>query len=150
MSTVCFCLFWLRTKCYYHMQSCVFLCSLHNVLLKNVILFIFGKQPLKRRFIVVTYNGGSNGQGYTKHIKDRSTGTEGYLEYTKENGKGKVNQLDKGNKKYYTITNQDMRIIQSQKTTEYSWEPKQKQANGAQNYRIDPVPRTSKKQQEQN
>ena len=34
----------------------------------------------------------------TKHIKDRSTGTEGYLEYTKENGKGKVNQLDVGNK----------------------------------------------------
>ena len=35
----------------------------------------------------------------TKHIKDRSTGTEGYFEYTKENEKGKVNQLDVGNKK---------------------------------------------------
>ena len=38
----------------------------------------------------------------TKHIKDRSTGTEGYLEYTKHakgKEKGKVNQLDVGNKK---------------------------------------------------
>ena len=35
----------------------------------------------------------------TKHIKDRSRGTEEYLEYTKENEKGKVNQLDVGNKK---------------------------------------------------
>ena len=35
----------------------------------------------------------------TKHIKDRSMGTKGYLEYTKENEKGKVNQLDVGNKK---------------------------------------------------
>ena len=25
----------------------------------------------------------------TKHIKDQSTGTEGYLEYTNENGQGK-------------------------------------------------------------
>ena len=33
----------------------------------------------------------------TKHIRDRSTDTEGYLEYTKENEK--VNQLDVGNKK---------------------------------------------------
>ena len=40
----------------------------------------------------------STGQGY-KHIKNRSTDTEGYLEYTKENEKGKVNQLDVGNKK---------------------------------------------------
>ena len=30
------------------------------------------------------------------------------------------------------LQNQDMCIIQSQKTTEYSMEPKQKQANGAQ------------------
>ena len=30
------------------------------------------------------------------------------------------------------LQNQDVRIIQSQKTTEYSKEPKQKQANGAQ------------------
>ena len=30
------------------------------------------------------------------------------------------------------LQNQDMHIIQSQKTTEYSREPKQKQANGAQ------------------
>ena len=30
------------------------------------------------------------------------------------------------------LQNQDMRIIQSQKTTEYSREPKQKQANRAQ------------------
>ena len=30
---------------------------------------------------------------YTKHIKDRkSMGTEGYLEYTEEKEKGKVNQ----------------------------------------------------------
>ena len=35
----------------------------------------------------------------TKHIKDRTTGTEEYLEYTKENEKGKVNQLDVRNKK---------------------------------------------------
>ena len=62
----------------------------------------------------------------TKHIKDQSTGTEGYLEYTKENKKGKVNQLDVGNKKY--LQNQDVRKIQSQKTTEFSREPKQKQA----------------------
>ena len=33
----------------------------------------------------------------TRHIKDQSTGTEGYLEYTKEKEKGKVNQLDVGN-----------------------------------------------------
>ena len=36
----------------------------------------------------------------TKHIKDRSTGTGGYLEYTKDNEKGKVNQLDVGNNKH--------------------------------------------------
>ena len=35
----------------------------------------------------------------TKHIKDQSTGTEGYLEYTKEKEKDKVNQLDVGNEK---------------------------------------------------
>ena len=35
----------------------------------------------------------------TKYIKAQSTGTEGYLEYTKENEKGKVNQLTVGNKK---------------------------------------------------
>ena len=35
----------------------------------------------------------------TKHIKDQSTGTEEYLEYTKEKEKGYVNQLDVGNKK---------------------------------------------------
>ena len=35
----------------------------------------------------------------TKHIKDRSTGTEGYLEYTKEKEKCKVYQLDVGNEK---------------------------------------------------
>ena len=35
----------------------------------------------------------------TKHIKDPSMGTEGYLEYTKENEKGKVNQLNVGTKK---------------------------------------------------
>ena len=35
----------------------------------------------------------------TKHIKDRSTGSEGNLEYTKENEKGKVNQFDVGIKK---------------------------------------------------
>ena len=38
----------------------------------------------------------------------------------------------RGTRKTNTITNQDMRIIQSQTTTEYSREPKQKQANGAQ------------------
>ena len=35
----------------------------------------------------------------TKHIKDRSTSTEVYLEYTKEKENCKVNQLDMGNKK---------------------------------------------------
>ena len=35
----------------------------------------------------------------TKHINDRITGTEGYLEYTKEKEKCKINQLDVGNKK---------------------------------------------------
>ena len=35
----------------------------------------------------------------TKHIKDQRTGTDGYLEHTKEKEKGKVNQLDVGNKK---------------------------------------------------
>ena len=35
----------------------------------------------------------------TKHIKDWITGTEGYLEYTKEKEKCKVNQLDVGNNK---------------------------------------------------
>ena len=34
-----------------------------------------------------------------KHIKDRNTGTEGYLEYTKEKEKGKINNLDVGNEK---------------------------------------------------
>ena len=38
----------------------------------------------------------------TKHIEDQSTGTEGYLEYTKEKEKGKVNQRDVGNKKTNT------------------------------------------------
>ena len=37
-----------------------------------------------------------------------------------------------GTRKTKTITTQDVLIIQSQKTTEYSREPKQKQANGAQ------------------
>ena len=35
----------------------------------------------------------------TKHMRDRSTGTEGYLEYTKEKEKSKVIQLYVGNKK---------------------------------------------------
>ena len=35
----------------------------------------------------------------TKHIKDRSMGTEGYPEYNKEKEKGKVNQLGVGTKK---------------------------------------------------
>ena len=35
----------------------------------------------------------------TIHIKDRSMGTKGYLEYTKVKENGKVNQLDVGNKK---------------------------------------------------
>ena len=35
----------------------------------------------------------------TEHIKDQSTGTEGYLGYTKGKEKGKVNQLDVGNEK---------------------------------------------------
>ena len=38
----------------------------------------------------------------TQHIKDQSTGTEGYIEYTKEKGKGKVNQLDVENKQINT------------------------------------------------
>ena len=52
----------------------------------------------------------------TKHIKDRTTGTKEYLEYTKENEKGKVNQLDVRNKKDEQ-KNRDVRIIESQKTT---------------------------------
>ena len=39
----------------------------------------------------------------SKHIKDQSTDTEGYLEYTKEKEKGKENQLDGGNKKTNTV-----------------------------------------------
>ena len=35
----------------------------------------------------------------TKTHQGPKHGTEGYLEYTKENEKGKVNQLDEGNKK---------------------------------------------------
>ena len=35
----------------------------------------------------------------TNHIKSPSTGTEGYIEYTKANEKSKVSQLDVGNKK---------------------------------------------------
>ena len=35
----------------------------------------------------------------TNDIKDQRTGTKGYLKYTKEKEKGKVNQLDVGNKK---------------------------------------------------
>ena len=35
----------------------------------------------------------------TKHMKDRSTGTERFLENTKEKEKCKVYQLDVGNKK---------------------------------------------------
>ena len=35
----------------------------------------------------------------TNHIKDQSMGTEGYLKYTKEKEKWKVNQLDVGDKK---------------------------------------------------
>ena len=35
----------------------------------------------------------------TKRIKERSMVTEGYLEYSKEKEKGKVNQLDVGNDK---------------------------------------------------
>ena len=38
----------------------------------------------------------------TKHINDQSTGTKGYLDYTKEEEKGKVNQLDVGNEKRST------------------------------------------------
>ena len=40
----------------------------------------------------------------TNYIKDQSTRTEGYLEYTKEKEKGKVNQLDV--KKTTTTTKQ--------------------------------------------
>ena len=46
----------------------------------------------------------------TKHIncKDQRTGIEGYLEYTKEKEKGKVNQLDVENKKRPTqLQNQE-------------------------------------------
>ena len=50
---------------------------------------------------------------------------------TVENEKGKVNQFDVANKKEPTqLQNQDVHIIQSQKTTEHNREPKQKQANG--------------------
>ena len=70
-------------------------------------------------FPIIVGNVGSNGQGY-KHTKDQSTGTEGYLEYTKENEKVRVNQLHVavGSKKETQLQNQDVRIIQSQKTTE--------------------------------
>ena len=43
-------------------------------------------------------NGGSIVQGNKTH-QDRTTVTEEYLEYTKENEKFKVNQLDVRNKK---------------------------------------------------
>ena len=71
----------------------------------------------------------------TKHIKYRSKGTVGDIEYTKENEKGKVNQLELkcGEQERPTqLQNRDMRIIQSQQATEYSREPKHKQANGTQ------------------
>ena len=45
----------------------------------------------------------------TKHIKDQSRDTEGYLEYTKEKEKGTVNQFDVENKTTNTtviVTNQ--------------------------------------------
>ena len=41
---------------------------------------------------IIVVNGESNEQEH-KHIKNRSMGTERYPEYTKENEKGKVNQL---------------------------------------------------------
>ena len=65
------------------------------------ILIWFYAQPVLFIVLFITsciVNGESNGQG-PKHIDDRSTGTEGYLEYTKENEKAKVNQLDVGNEK---------------------------------------------------
>ena len=37
----------------------------------------------------------------TEHIKDQIMGSEGHLEYTEENKRGKVNQLDVGNEKDY-------------------------------------------------
>ena len=48
------------------------------------------------------------------------------------------------------LQNQDMRIIQSQKTREYSREPKQKQANGAQVTEFTVYQGRVVKQQEQN
>ena len=45
----------------------------------------------------------------TKHIKDQSRDTGGYLEYTNEKEKGKVNQFDVENKTTNTtvvVTNQ--------------------------------------------
>ena len=48
----------------------------------------------------------------TERFKDQSTDTEGYLEYTNECGKGKVNQLVVRNKKdrhnYLKQKNQDV------------------------------------------
>ena len=67
----------------------------------------------------------------TKHINDRSTGTERYVEYTRKNEKGKV--WGCGEQERPTqLQNQDVYIIQSQKTIGYGREPKQKEVNGAQ------------------
>ena len=47
----------------------------------------------------------------TKHVKDQSTGTEEYL----ENEKGKVNQVDVGNKKdQHNMQKQNMSKLQCQ------------------------------------
>ena len=67
-----------------------------------MVAFLFNLLHFKSTEIIVV-NGGSNAMDKdTKHIKDRSTGTEGYLEYAKENEKGKVNQLDVGNPGRYS------------------------------------------------
>ena len=51
----------------------------------------------------------------TQRVKDRSTGIEGYLENTKEEEEGKVNQLDEGNEKTTKIV---VVTIQGQVKTE--------------------------------
>ena len=52
----------------------------------------------------------------TKHIKDLTTGTEEYFEYTKENEK-KQGKTTRSAEQGRRTKNRDLRIIQSQKTT---------------------------------
>ena len=60
----------------------------------------------------------------TKHIKDRSTGTEGYLEYTNENKKAKINLMWGTRKTSTIITKTGREKATVSKTTEYCSETK--------------------------